>query len=236
MLVGWFSGGVSSFIACYLYRNKVDKVVYIDIADQHPDTLRFVKECGQFFPCGIEIIRSDKYKNVDDVISKRQYVNGPGGAPCTTYLKKQVRFKWEQKNIDEPTTYIWGYDAKETKRAERLKNNMPEFDHLFPLIEKNISKEECHALLSSLGIERPAMYEMGYPNNNCIGCVKGGMGYWNKIREDFPEVFALRAKREREIGHSCIKGVFLDELEPGRGRNKPIVASCGPECGMVDLE
>lgn len=214
MLVGWFSGGVSSFIACYLYRNKVDKIVYIDIADQHTDTLRFVKECEQFFPCGIEIIRSDKYKNVDDVISKRQYVNGPGCAPCTTYLKKQVRFKLEQKNIDEPTTYIWGYDAKETKRAERLKNNMPEFDHLFPLIEKNISKEECHALLSSLGIERPAMYELGYPNNNCIGCVKGGMGYWNKIREDFPEVFALRAKREREIGHSCTKGVFLDELEP----------------------
>lgn len=89
MLVGWFSGGVSSFIACYLYRNKVDKVVYIDIADQHPDTLRFVKECEQFFPCGIEIIRSDKYKNVDDVISKRQYVNGPGGAPCTTYLKNK---------------------------------------------------------------------------------------------------------------------------------------------------
>ncbi len=37
------------------------------------------------------------------------------------------------------------------------------------------------------------MYDLGYPNNNCIGCVKGGMGYWNKIRKDFPEVFQKRA-------------------------------------------
>lgn len=26
---------------------------------------------------------------------------------------------------------------------------------------------------------------------------------------------------EREIGHSCIKGVCFDELEPGRGRKQP---------------
>lgn len=31
------------------------------------------------------------------------------------------------------------------------------------------------------------MYDLGYANNNCIGCVKGGIGYWNKIRIDFPE-------------------------------------------------
>ena len=32
------------------------------------------------------------------------------------------------------------------------------------------------------------MYDLGYPNNNCIGCIKGGMGYWNRIRKDFPDI------------------------------------------------
>jgi len=73
------------------------------------------------------------------------------------------------------------------------------------------------------------MYDLGYSNNNCVGCVKGGMGYWNKIRVDFPEVFENRAKLERLIGHSCIKGVFLDELEPNRGRMSDEVL---PECGI----
>ena len=62
------------------------------------------------------------------------------------------------------------------------------------------------------------MYDLGYPNNNCIGCIKGGMGYWNKIRTDFPDVFEHRAKLEKELGFSILKDshgnpVFLDELE-----------------------
>lgn len=75
------------------------------------------------------------------------------------------------------------------------------------------------------------MYDMGYSNNNCIGCVKGGMGYWNKIRVDFPEVFQRMSKLEREIGHSCIKGVYLDELDPDRGRMEDeIMQDCGIMC------
>ena len=64
-------------------------------------------------------------------------------------------------------------------------------------------KEVFGGISERLGIKRPIMYDLGYSNNNCIGCVKGGMGYWNKIREDFPEVFQARAKLEREIGRSC---------------------------------
>lgn len=75
---------------------------------------------------------------------------------------------------------------------------------------------------------------MGYSNNNCIGCVKGGKGYWNKIRVDFPEVFASRAKLERDIGHSCIKGTFLDELDPNAGKmSEEIMDDCGIFCELA---
>ena len=77
------------------------------------------------------------------------------------------------------------------------------------------------------------MYDLGYMNNNCIGCVKGGMGYWNKIRKDFPEVFNSRSKLERDIGHSCIKGVFLDELDPNRGRSNEVIPDCGIMCEIA---
>lgn len=43
--VCWLSAGVSSFIAGYLERDSVDKFIYIDIADQHPDSMRFIKDC-----------------------------------------------------------------------------------------------------------------------------------------------------------------------------------------------
>ncbi len=55
-------------------------------------------------------------------------------------------------------------------------------------------------MIERAGIELPAMYKLGYRNNNCIGCPKGGMGYWNKIRVDFPEVFERMAALQRELG------------------------------------
>lgn len=233
MLVSWFSAGCSSFVAAYLLRKELDRIVYIDVSNQHPDSMRFLHDCEKLLGMQIEVIRSDKFASVDDVIERKRYINGPGGAPCTLELKKRVREKWERENVDEPTTYVWGYDCTEKNRADRLAANMMEFGHCFPLIENHLTKAEVHGLCEQLGLKRPVMYNMGYPNNNCIGCVKGGMGYWNKIREDFPDVFERRARQEREIGHSCIKGVFLDELEPGRGRNNPVIADCSILCAAA---
>ena len=43
--VCWISAGVSSFVAGYLARDTVDEYIYINIADQHPDSLRFIHDC-----------------------------------------------------------------------------------------------------------------------------------------------------------------------------------------------
>lgn len=219
-------------MACYLTKD-IDEIIYTHVADQHPDSLRFLHDCEELLGRKITILQSDRYRDVDDVISKTRYINGPGGASCTRVLKKEVRKQWEKDHPDHHI-YVWGFDATEKRRAERLETAMADYEHEFPLIEHGLTKEDVHGLADRLGIKRPVMYDLGYPNNNCVGCVKAGMGYWNKIRVDFPEVFKKRAEREREIGHSCIKGVFLDELEPGRGRiQDEILEDCGIACEMA---
>ena len=232
MKVCWFSTGVSSFIACYLAKDA-DRIIYTHVSNQHPDSLRFLEDCEKILGREIEVLMSEEYASVDDVIEKARYINGPFGAACTRLLNRNVRRQWEMENPGRHT-YVWGYDIEERKRAARLSVTMPEHDHEFPLIDHNLSKAECHAMADMLGIKRPMMYDMGYPNNNCIGCVKGGMGYWNKIRRDFPEVFERRAKQEREIGHSCIKGVYLDELDPDRGNmDLEIFEDCTITCQLL---
>jgi hypothetical protein len=237
--VSWFSAGVSSAVATRLAIDEIDQVFYVHIDDQHHDTLRFVRECEDWFGKPITIMQSP-YKCVANAVKGaggRGYVNGPGGAACTRWLKKRVRKEWELEHADLfPMRYVWGMDAQEAHRAERIRETMTEFDHSFPLIERGIGKAEAHEILRASGIKRPAMYELGYHNNNCVGCVKGGMGYWNKIRVDFPNVFAARAKLEREVGASCIKGVFLDELAPNAGRHDgPILDDCGIMCELQAL-
>ena len=235
--VGWFSAGVSSFVAIYLNKESIDEVYYIDIADQHPDTHRFLKDCEKALGKKIQYLKHGKFNSVEDVVKHFKFINSPFGAKCTGELKKKVRLQWEKEQDEvDVFRYVWGYDVDEKHRAERLKNTSPEYEHVFPLIEKELSKAEVHGVLQQLGIKRPLMYDLGYQNNNCVGCVKGGMGYWNKIRVDFPGVFESRAKLERQIGRSCIKGVFLDELEPNRGRmDKEIMPDCGMLCEISYL-
>ena len=230
--VCWISAGVSSFIAGYL-ANDVDRFIYIDVANQHPDSMRFIKDCEKALGKPVEVLKS-RYESVENVIETFRFISSAYGAKCTDVLKKRVRKEWEYEHRDYDITYVWGFDCDEKHRAERMRENMIEFQHEFPLIEKNLTKEDAHGMLQRLGIARPAMYDMGYMNNNCIGCVKGGMGYWNKIRVDFPEVFARMAKLEREVGHSCIKGVFLDELSPDRGKiEDEIMQDCSIMCYMA---
>ena len=108
---------------------------------------------------------------------------------------------------------------------------------------KELSKEDVHGLFErTFDIARPQMYEMGYPNNNCIGCVKGGMGYWNRIKKDFPDVFESRAKLERLVGYSILKDgngtpIYLDELEPDRGNmNTEIFPDCSIMCYLAEKQ
>ncbi len=228
--VCWLSAGVSSLVAGYLAKD-VDDYIYIHVKEQHEDSLRFIKDCEKFLGKPVKIIESG---SVHETIKRTRFINGAYGARCTLELKKKLRQEWEKEYADHEITYVWGYDLKETHRAERIKETYPEFNHEFPLIENRISKAQAHGILKGLGLNRPAMYDLGYSNNNCVGCVKGGMGYWNKIRVDFPEVFEKMAKLEREVGHSCIKGVYLDELEPNRGRmEKEIIPECSGLCGTL---
>lgn len=234
--VVWVSAGVSSFIAGYLAKD-VDEWIYIDIADQHPDSMRFIHDCEKVIGRPITVLSSPYYQTVEDVCRSVRYVNGPSGAPCTRLLKKQVRKRWEEEHAGEQLTYVWGMDCNEKNRADRIVAGFPEIMHEFPLIKRNLTKDDAHGILRQLGIRRPVMYDMGYSNNNCIGCVKGGAGYWNRIRKDFPDVFRARAEMERDIGHSILKGCFLDKLPDNKGNmNNEIMEECSILCQITLAE
>lgn len=238
MKVAWFSGGATSAIACKLALQNYDdvEVFYIETGSHHPDSLRFLKDCEKWFGKKIHILKS-RYKNHFEVFEKSGILSTHTYTPCTKLLKVRVRQEFESKH-PEITHYIWGFEigTREEKRAMRMIERYPEYKHLFPLIENKLDKASCLALIQKAGIELPTMYKMGYNNNNCIGCVRGGAGYWNKIRKDFPDVFDRMAKLERQIGYHCLKECFLDELSEDAGRDNPIMPQCSIFCGFIDFD
>lgn len=236
MKIAWFSGGATSAVACKiaLEEYKDVDICYIETGSHHPDLLRFKDDCEQWFNHKIITIQS-RYKDHFDVFERTGVLSMPNYTPCTTLLKVRPRQEFEA-NHPEITHYIWGFEsgAKEENRAKKMCDRYPEYKHIFPLIEKHLDKASCLFLIEQAGIKLPEMYLKGFHNNNCIGCVRGGAGYWNKIRVDFPEKFKRMAEIERKIGHSLLKDCYLDELDENKGRDeKAIIPQCSIFCGMI---
>ena len=164
---------------------------------------------------------------------KTKWINGPSGARCTKELKKDLRIKIEKECDFIGQVFGFEYTKKEVNRALRFLEQYPLAKPTFPLIERKLTKKNCLDILQKEGIKKPVMYSLGYKNNNCIGCFKGGMGYWNKIRKDFPPTFKKTALVERELNATCIKGVFLDELPKDKGHHqKEIMPECDSFCDL----
>jgi len=232
-------------LALKKYGHKNVDIIFFETGAHHKDNKRFIRECEEIlFKKKIEIERNEKYKDLYDVLS-RGFINSPGGAYCTHQLKKEVRKKLQKTRIWDNQIFGFEFERKEINRAIKFKEQNPETKPLFPLIEFKLNKKACITILESYGVRVPRMYELGYHNNNCIGCVKGGIGYWNKIRRDFPYRFKKMAEIEREVGATCLKEggeegserLYLDTLDPDRGRElEPITGECGVVCATEFME
>lgn len=211
-------------------------VTYIDTGSEHADNERFISECETWFGHAVERLRSDRYADTWDVWERTRYLVGPTGARCTGELKKRVRFAYQR--TDDLQVFGFTADPREVTRAARFREQNVEVDLWAPLIDRGLTKTDCLGLLAAAGIEIPAMYRLGYDNNNCVGCVKGGQAYWNRIRQDFPEVFARMAALEQDIGATVLRSkgqpLPLIALDPRAGRGSPPRAiECSPLCSGV---
>jgi len=217
----WFSCGAASAVAAKktveLY-GKTHNILIVNnpVDEEHPDNLRFLADVVEWV--GLPILSAVNSEigttSAVEVWAKRKYMSGIKGAPCTQLLKKEARYEFELENkID---FHVLGFTADEVKRHERF-TKFERANVLPVLIDAGLTKKDCFTILEQAGVELPAIYKMGYPNANCIGCVKSSSPtYWNLVREKHPEIFKQRAEQSREIGCRLVelkkKRIFLDEL------------------------
>lgn len=238
-IVVWVSFGAASAVAAWetlrRYGNRCDvSLVNNPVIEEDHDNLRFGRDLEKWL--GRPIIRhvNPHYPNASarEVWDKRKAMSFPLGAPCTVALKKEARQDYEANNTVH--WHVLGFTANEVKRYKRFV--LTERSNVLPvLIEAGFTKPDCAAILSEHGIQLPRVYAEGYPNANCIGCVKAtSPTYWNLVRKTRPEVFRERAEQSRALGVRLVryKGerIFLDEL-PEDAQGKPL-DTLDFECGI----
>lgn len=251
-----FSCGATSAIAgaIALKSNPDAEIIYADTGAEHPDNWRFLADCERvLFKKKVTVLKHPDYKDLYDLLIKDNVMSFQKGAPCTLKLKKEVirDYLGERLLTDK---HVYGFDTGELPRIELYKNNNPEIQIILPLIDHGLSKANCLALLQRFGIDIPEMYKLGYEHSNCIGCVKArdSVGYWEGIRQDFPDIFSWMAKHERRVGAIdeqtgkpkgfCLnrrtrKGVrekvWLDKWPDDIKPKRELEISCGYSCGNV---
>lgn len=239
----WFSCGVASAVAAKLaaalYVNKATvELIYCNTAkDEHPDNARFRADVEKWVGLPVKIIGSKLYETTDEVFGTTRYMSGIGGARCTTELKKIPRFAYQWAE----DVHVFGLTVDEQSRIESFENENHELFLEWTLRDAGLTKEDCLQVLVDAGIALPAMYLLGFANNNCKGCVKATSArYWNLVRKHFPDVFQRRAEQSRRLGVRLVryKGVriFLDELPLEATEQVIEDLSCGPQCRAPQLD
>lgn len=235
----WFSCGAASAIAAKRTIEKYGdicdiRIINNPVKEEDEDNQRFLKDVEKWLGHKIEFALNPDYESAScvDVWDKRKYMSGVGGAPCTYELKKKARQEWEKYNKCD--WLVLGFTAEEKHRHDRFKQSERE-NLLGVLVDDGITKSDCFMQIMDAGIELPKIYKRGYPNANCIGCVKAtSPTYWNLVREKDPEVFKHRAEQSRRIGARLVrhkgKRIFLDEL-PADAKGKPL-KDLNFECGI----
>jgi hypothetical protein len=162
------------------------------------------------------------------------------GAKCSTVLKRELMDAWKRPD----DVMVFGFTAEEADRFDDFRERNPDRAVLAPLIDAKLGKEDCKAMVERAGIELPAMYRLGYDNANCIGCVKGGEGYWRAIKNDFPVEFEALAQVQDEIGAGAYlfrnrktnERYSLRDIPPGPMRRNEELPSCSFFCEMAEQE
>jgi hypothetical protein len=245
-IVSQFSCGAASAVATKIILSgyTAGRIVILNafIEEEHKDNRRFLADCEKWFDHPITVIRNEKFgASTHETWRRERYIKGIHGASCSRALKRDLL-----DSVSLPSDiYVLGYTAEEPDRLDRFLDANNGRTVLTPLIERGLTKADCLAIIDRAGIELPMMYRLGFHNANCIGCPKGGAGYWNKIREVFPTQFYQIADIQEAIGPAAKflrnrrtnERIYLRELDPTHGRieEEPEI-SCSFFCEMAEQD
>ena len=235
--VAWFSCGAASAIATLL--SRPDVVAYCDTGAEDADNVRFMRDFHAATGVDIEVIAHPRFRSTWEVWEWKQYINGIGGAPCTKYLKIAPRLDYQEPG----DIHIFGYtaDGADVKRANALRENWPELDCEFPLIERGLTKAACLEMIDHLGLQLPRTYAMGFPNANCIPCCKASSpAYWALVRQHFKREYRRMAKLSLRLNCKLVtingKRAHLYEIPRGQPTTQPIAHDCDFLCQIAQSE
>ena len=217
-VVGYSGGVTSAWCLDWALRTYPrDEVVALfhDTHREHADTYRYLRQMAERL--GIDITERSDGRSVEQVEDDEHALANNRMAFCSRILKAEQKDRYYEELRAAGVTEIvlvLGFSSREWQRIQRatMRAAADGYAVMFPLVTAGITKQECADWSLALGVPLPSMYRWS-DHANCVGCRRGGKGYWLAVKANEPAIFDAAKAREAEWGHTFLKDTTLANLE-----------------------
>jgi len=200
-----FGGGVNSVAA--LFVGKYDGIIFCDTGAEYPETYKYLKLLKSFKIQTVIPRRGNLY----NVCYELRMVPSTFRRWCTVDFK----IKPFNAHIEKPAFKNLAFSTDEAKRA---KINIDDgIEHRFPLLENDISRQDCIDIIKANGLPVPH-------RSKCYFCPYQTRSEWKALRMNHPDLFC-RAERleQRNMEYRISKGKQPMFLSPSKKPLRVIV-------------
>jgi hypothetical protein len=204
------SGGESSAAVAVMMMQSKPILYFNDTKWEHSDLYRYIADVQKY--TGLELVNDSDGRSPADVARDEHALPNNRMPFCSARLKA-ARLQKYAKSGD---VVYFGIGSHEIHRAARIRTiyTPKGIGTEFPLIDKGMDSSGSSEIMRVTGIEKPALYSLGFEHNNCNGgCVRQGAKQWRHLLRVLPEIYAERESLEQEFSpYTFLKDISLKRL------------------------
>lgn len=217
-----FSGGIASAYSAKLVLDRFSRdetaIVFADTKMEDEDLYRFVDDMERVL-CH-PIIRLADGRTPWQVFFDVRFLGNSRVDPCSKILKRELLAKWKRDNAPSAINYV-GIWWDEKHRLDNL-NNHPKNTQAWdsPLLWDGWHyQRDAFDWLEAVGVERPRLYRLGFPHNNCGGfCVKAGQVEFRRLLMTMPDRYRFHEQQEELIREKLGDVSILSDRRGGKSK------------------
>lgn len=201
-----------------------------------PFRVKIAHRDAMFWPLSKNLIVSE-HSQIPAFFKSSNGAIGIGKRQCTKHwkivpVKKKIRECLNAQGKHLPPSFVHLWHGISTDEISRAKDSREEWiTHVFPLLDKRMSRQDCVAWLDRHGLEAP--------KSACVYCPYRSPNQWRKSKQNPTEwalitkVDALLNKRNEFLHSSCRPINEVDfSTEEERGQINMFNNECEGMCGV----
>lgn len=226
-LVGLFSGGKDSLVACLVA--GVKEVVYCRTGVGLNE--EYVKEICQRFNWKLNIVEPKNGESYEDFVRRFGFPHSGIHNTVMGFLKWHPIRKWyyEQKKLGRNITYISGRRKLESARRKKMKTNkehlvmdgMKFFSSIF-----NWTTEQVWEYLKEHNIERSPIYNTMHMSGDCLCGAFSQRGESAFLKMFHPELYNYLLELEKKYGSKWGNQISLTDMENQMSLDDVVCQEC----------